>query len=1394
MPSRALEVNIECSRVDVTVDQRYKILEQVMGKYYGVKEGLQTFLEEICHPYRNWEFIVKEARSYALNYFHVLKTHPEGPEATRLYVDIFFQAIDSLEDGDVRTNAADNLLLYIQKVIKEAGPELFRFLPILDYAFERIRCYPKDTAFLFVKSFYQFNRLGELYLQNVPSGSGFSAINRFLVQFYRYTYDYWLKQGDPLAWFAQESGASIRERRLSEIFEPISHKQLRALKHELENIIHESEDSPEKILGRLVKLPGYGRIVSLYHEVPQKLLGSGRSEEQGNRWKLIFLLQIMNLTGLSSIHEESLREINRTLVRLIQHEDTELIQQSLEKTFEILKMSAEKFPGTALSCVLNMGRGVYRTDESDLVDFFIDSVVSLGFQTPGIRAVGDDWQVRSNSAHIQNIRAWLELIELKPKWSKKLLSSLIIYISLGGVFIKDTDLFSRDITKFLNSDIGPVYNLAKQLNRLFPAYFNDIGAEGKLRDISTRIDEITLRKDPLTHFLRKQSHVESSNRIIGLMEGTLNFWKTGSKEGIRSFVPPDVYEQIETQGPYLEGVQQVVSHFFHVRGLDEVRDLLRVEKNHLRESAAEIAGVSELDIERVELAVTLYKLLYQKYHLEFTEMNGYIGQLQSSGLPDLRKVKEALEDADNRPKLTKLLHYLERLKDVILSSENYQPREDIYRKRHFTVDIPSMYGSYHEMKFDALGLAFRLESLVNVLFEDIVETIDLGLITKATFYQIYDYLRLFDWALKLDGISSLEMERQLDLLAHSLKIRGFSSTQYIDIFRGFSQAVSNIVNDYFNNIHQENLSKTLHQLPTATLMDKYLPPEGIDDREKMIHRVTEIFLRDRISSSLGLQQLDLFLGRILKTLFHQSHELPKESLRLLLSYDPQKTVTPIYPVKKGLSDIIHLGNKGLNLARIKNYGLPVPPGFIITTEVFRCREIVDHYLPAKKNLYQQVALEVAGLERLTGKRLGDPDKPLLLSVRSGSSISQPGMMDTFLDVGIDETIVLGLVAQTGNEWFGWDTYRRFLQSYGMAFGLLRDDFDAIIDDFKMRLGVPYKKDFTGQQMRDITLTYKSLIQDRGIEIESSPLSQLQVAIKKVFDSWHTQKAETYRRIMGISDDWGTAVTVQAMVFGNFSLESGAGVFFTHNPRWSGDMITLWGDFTPGNQGEDVVSGLVKTHAISKRQAEIENRQSEMILETRFPDVYQAMRNWAKDLVYERKWSPQEIEFTFEGPGMKDLFCLQTRDMVIRERKKVYSFDTVQKKPVKFLGHGIGVSGGAMTGRVVFSLEEIKNWRKREPGTSLIIVRSDTVPDDIKEIYEADGLLTARGGSTSHAAIVAHRLGKTCVVGCTDLVCMEKQSACSLNRKNLKSGDWVSIDGLEGSVYSGQMKIGEMERD
>jgi pyruvate,orthophosphate dikinase len=496
------------------------------------------------------------------------------------------------------------------------------------------------------------------------------------------------------------------------------------------------------------------------------------------------------------------------------------------------------------------------------------------------------------------------------------------------------------------------------------------------------------------------------------------------------------------------------------------------------------------------------------------------------------------------------------------------------------------------------------------------------------------------------------------------------------------------------------------------------------------------------------------------------------------------------PVRKRVSDIIYLGNKGMNLVKLNRYGFPVPPGFIITTEIFRYFEIIDNYTPANNNLRDQIAHEISHLEKITGRSFGNPKKPLIFSVRSGATISQPGMMNTFLDVGMNEEIVHGIVASTGQEWFAWDCYRRFLQTYGMAFGLNRNYFDDVITDFKNRSGVLYKRDFTGGQMKEVALAYKELIRENGIPVEESPFEQLYVAIKKVFDSWNSNKAKTYRKIMGISDDWGTAVSVQQMVFGNLSQQSGSGVVFTHSPRMAGDMIMLWGDFTLGNQGEDVVSGLVNTLPISEKQVEMENREVDITLETHFPTIYHSIRGLAKQLIYDQQWGPQEMEFTFETPSKESLYFLQTRDMGIRERKKVQSFFTTEKTEKKLIGHGIGVSGGAMTGRVVFKLEEIRQWREREPETDLILVRRDTVPDDILEINEANGLLTARGGSTSHAAIVAHRLGKTGVVGAFNLVCMEKESNATINEVSLKSGDWISIEGRNGSIYSGKMRIKE----
>jgi pyruvate,orthophosphate dikinase len=1388
--SKALEVNIADYHVDVIIDAKYAVLQEVMSKYYGLMEGLNIFLEELSHPYKNWRFIVAEARKYSLEYFHLLKGHPRGPEAAKHLIEIFITAVESCKDAEVKGDSVDNILLFIQKTIKESDTNLIIFQVVIDDTFNRIRSFPDEIFSLFVRSYYAINRLAETYLKSAPeSCTNFKALNLLLIKYYRHTYRYWLHEADPQTWFEKEAVEIDQNYRFDEFFRSISHRRLKDLQGQLELNIRDKCIESEALLTRLLELPGFGQIVEAYRQVPRQLLKIKDKKDLGHHFKLIFLFRIMNLDGLSLIYEETLRDINLTLTWIIEFENFHNIQSLIRKTFAILKEQSRMYQATALNCVLNMGKGVYKTDEIDLVNFFIDSVIDLGFQAPMPQGVDDDRKIKVNSAHILNIRTWLELIEVNPKWSTRLLSGLIIHLSLFGVFIKDIDIFPRDITRFLNSRIGTVYNLAKQLTRLFPAFFNDIGAEGKLREISTNIDESTHRRDKLIHFLRKQSHVESSNRIVPFMEAILHFWATRKKTYLEAYVPSSVYDNIDTHGQFIDGVNKVFSRF-RDQGIGIPGDLLDLSEEEIKSLVEEVPHVPRVDRQRVEMIIALYKLLHQKYSFDYIELGGYIAQLRTEALPDFSRAEQALAEPDLTRKLFMLLDYMEKLKEIILSDQSYEIKENIYKKRHITIDIPSMYGSYHEMKFDCLGLMFRFETLVNVLFEDLIRDIDLSLITKATFYQIYSLLRLLDKALKLDGIASVEFERQLEFLAHSLEVKGFTQTQYLDIFKGFAQAVKNIIHDNFHNIHGQNLNRILSQTSLDRLLPKFLPEQYLEDREKLQHRVSEIFFREQIALSLGLQQLDLFLSRILTTLFQQSYKLPADKLHKLLLYDPKNAMTSIDSAHNRVIGIIQLGNKGVNMVQLKSLGFPVPPGFIITTEVFRCREIIDSYPPATKNFRDQVVQNISALEKATGKIFGDPRNPLLLSVRSGSAISQPGMMDTLLDVGNNMEIAEGIALKTGNSWFAWDNYRRYLQCYGMAFGLQRDDFDAAISDWKNKVGIPYKRGFSGDQMKKVAMTYRELITDAGIDILEDPYEQLYMAIKTVLGSWESPKAKTYRNIMGISDDWGTAVTVQTMVYGNISRNSGSGVIFTHNPRWSGDTLKLWGDFTIGNQGEDVVAGLVNTNPISIFQQEIEMRETDITLETHFPEIYKALKDWAHDLIDNKNWSPQEIEFTFENDDVENLYLLQTRDMTIRESKKVLTFDFEEQSKAVYLGHGIGVSGGAMSGRLVFSLKEIDEWRLLEPGNHLILARADTVPDDIREIHAADGLLTARGGLTSHAAVVAHRLGKTCVVGCADLACDEWGKECTFNQALVKSGDHISIDGQEGSVYKGLIKVKE----
>jgi len=525
--------------------------------------------------------------------------------------------------------------------------------------------------------------------------------------------------------------------------------------------------------------------------------------------------------------------------------------------------------------------------------------------------------------------------------------------------------------------------------------------------------------------------------------------------------------------------------------------------------------------------------------------------------------------------------------------------------------------------------------------------------------------------------------------------------------------------------------------------------------------------------------------RIIQTLESQKDVLDKEHLDLLMTYNQEKAISLLHKPNPYTHNLIHLGNKGFNLATLMTENIPVPPAFVITTEIFRCRDVVFGYSQAREEFMQRIRDSLNEIETLTGTVYGSPERPMLLSVRSGGAISMPGMMATVHNVGFNEEIIAEYVNKNGNEYVAWDNYRRFLQSWAMISGVEREDFQELMNNAKARHGVILKREFSADQMKELALSYQKLVRQRGMGIPDDPWLQLVNAIELVLDSWDTRKAADYRRIMDVSDSWGTAVIVQGMVYGNLNDRAGSGVVFTAHPYRKVQRVALWGDYAYGDQGEDIVSGLVTSCAISVEQAELDGRSVDETLERRFPKIYAELLKISRELVYYKRWNPQEIEFTFEGPEPDNLYLLQTRDMITIKKKEHFNvFVESESLTESYLGQGVGVSGSAFAGLAVFTEENILEMRAKNPQAPLILIRSDTVPEDIKVINMADALLTSRGGQTSHASVVAVRLEKTCVVGVRQLKVYETGQYCEIGDHRIRFGDPVSIDGRNGVVLHG----------
>ncbi len=1427
--SDALKANLlETAVEDVFIDPSYGVLLDIAANYKGILNNLNELLYEVSHPFRNWNLILPRLRAFVLKNCDMYRRHERGPEAFAKFSLIFFAAIDGSKKNEALLfQAIESFLGYADKLISSLEPQ---DLPVYEQAlasfFSQLHDLNEIEMMYVVQGHHPVKKislrlldLGER-LATTKGKYNFTPLVRLMKRILSLNYQYWLKEDDPLPWFTTQCGEMCRGWEAGKLFNAISHNQIRSHSQNLEKM---EEGSSSESLMAILELPSHMDIVRFYKQVPEKLIeemGPGEEiEKEGlsvdrfseNR-KLLFLFRIMETAGLFLIHEETLREINRSLVQLIRQQTFEEIERFLLTTFKLLKRNVRKYPHTSLQCIQVLGTEVFNRGNSRLVEAFLWETVRFGFQYANVSGVNEDWQPIANPAHLANIRVWLNLIIQEPKWCATLFSALIINIKLTDTCIKDTDLFQKDISQLLNHPIGPVYNLVKQFAKLMPVFYNEIGAEGLLRDVSTDVDEIHNRKDKLIHFLRKQSHVESSNLIVDFIEAIFAFWKTRDKNVLAPFLPQEVLRDIESHGPYVDDMHRLMQKILRLPNIRDLEDLLEWEDHKLEMFLATQKDIPEKERQRFRLMIRMYNLLHQKYNLGLQELRHQLEQAANSGFPEMEQLLGDLEICDTFQCLAALLDHLENLKEIILSEKQYEAKEDIYFKRHIAVDIPSVYGRYRERKFDALGLTFRLENLANIYLEKLPATINLSFITKATFNRIIKCLNLYLRALRIDGVSSRKLETYLSLLSSSSDIKRFSYTQYIDIIRGLSEGVKDVIYAYYTNIHQNNLSIIIPQIGHQNLLPKFkslweetgkqfhdpadIAGTKLSTKEQKgakvdpvlsqrIFGLSESFMRDLIAGTFGLQLLDNFITRIYQTLEHQKDLLDEKSLDLLMTYNPDNAISYLHKHNQHTNNLIHLGNKGYNLAQLAMEGKPIPSGFIITTEIYRCWPVIKNFSRARNELMNQIRQSLNELEKATGRQFGDPENPLLLSVRSGAAISMPGMMATIHNVGLNQEIVQEFAKHSGKEYLAWDNYRRFLQSWAMSKGVGREVFQKLMNGAKKQHGVTVKKDFTPEQMKELALSYQKTVRNLGIGFPDDPWLQLTGAVEMVLDSWNTNKTREYRSLMDVSESWGTAVIVQVMVFGNLSQEAGSGVSFTAHPYRKVSRVALWGDYAPGDQGEDIVSGLVTTHPVSVEQAEIDGRSKENTLELRFPEVYNELLRLSRELVYEKSWNPQEIEFTFEGPKAEDLYILQTRDMItIKKKETFHVFEESGGFEKYILGKGIGVSGSALSGRAVFTADNIKALRQEDPDTPLILIRQDTVPEDIKEISMADGLLTARGGQTSHASVVALRLDKTCMVGCDTLKVFETREYAEIGGQVIRFGDPVSIDGRKGLLIKG----------
>lgn len=1345
--SRALEANLAQTKHEpIELPEKHRWFISLSTPYWGINKRTEELLIEYNHPHPHYGYIIENLHTISLADLWFYSSIDESEEALLFLVKIFEEMLIKELEESLQEQLVITVFKFIDRLVKE---DKFPFKVVW-------KCLALIDEGMIKNEEIYFRNAGyfKKYLNKAAAIPEFNQeVCRLTKKVLQKSCSYWEETTKTEAWF--ESKAKL--------FQPIYREKIKLIGREffaeLSARIENSSDWAE-----IESNFFFNDIANYFRHFSEEFELSAE--------KIYYLLFLLHIPGMKQLEKHLLYDLNRLLRAALLELVGKEVYSFVNMLFNLFGEFKDHHTGTVLDCLFTLGKETVSIGDQQLTAYYMQKLIEVGFVYPGKIEITDDWQIKVNADHVKNIRIWLDLINTSPYNFKNLISALVVNLKLGGIFIADTDLFQRDVTKLLNADIELVYKQIKQLARCFPVFFNEIGAEGQLRDASTAMDELTGRQDRLIHFVRKQIHAESNNTHTELIVRVARFWYNGDLEPLQGILPRDVIDAIDIESDLYVGVNCLMRSVCEHYKVDYA-GLLKLSETEVANYIQTYELDNDRDKKRLSYLIQLHRRLLEKYSFEVGDIFGLLKGSRFFVEKDIEYFRELMNQNRFYQALEQVYAYMSVLKEIILNKVETEATETIYYKRHIAIGIPSMYGQYKEPKFEALGLMYRLEQVASGLTRKILESIEFQYISAKTLNNIYEVLMLFKIGLELDGMVNQNFNSTLQMFRYSLTSTSVTLSQYMNIFSFMAEHIKEFIKEYFIRVYDDTINIVISQL--------------FDDSKVTIAKESEKFYREILSSAFLIQELDHIIANSLSMINHTIENYSEEHIHNMMTYNPELAISPLSGKTPKMDNQVFLGAKAYYLKKLIAYQLPVPPGFVITTEVYRHREMIFEHPYMSLELEKAILKQLSDLEKTTRLKFGSTEQTMLLSVRSGTAISMPGAMTTFLNIGMNEKIADALNNNPQTAWMGWDSYRRFIQSWGMSNGIERDVFDEVMTRYKLKYSVARKSKFSAPQMKEVALAYKKILDKNGVAILDNPLEQLKKAINNVFNSWSAARAIAYRKHLHIADEWGTAVIVQKMVMGNRSEKSGSGVLFTHNPKLKKPGVNLYGDFTLRSQGEDIVAGLVYPMPISESQREDDYVDCQMSLESAFPQIYLRLREIATELIEQYNFNNQEIEFTFESDDPKDLYLLQVREQSITHKGKIAIYSTPVER-MQLLGKGIGVGGGCMSGIVSFDNEDLANNKREHPEAHHILIRPDTVPDDIQMIFMCDGLVTSRGGVTSHAAVTAEKLGKVCVVNCKELAVNDRDKLCVINGFVIQKGDMISIDGNVGSIYAGNYPI------